>query len=147
MDIRDLVRISGKVNGKTGWNDNESTFGDRIALVHTEASEALEQFRDGHDYRETYYTVDPEKNVLAEDVPPEERNLLPVRTLGDPHTPGCLCEEEYVGKPEGIPSELADILIRVSHMAYLYEIDLDFAVLQKLQYNATRSYRHGGKRI
>ena len=43
--------------------------------------------------------------------------------------------------------ELADILIRVLDCAPGLGVDLDKAVQDKLTFNKTRSYRHGGKRI
>ncbi|MDP3908879.1 MAG: hypothetical protein Q8Q14_00670 [Gemmatimonadales bacterium] len=49
------------------------------------------------------------------------------------------------GKPEGLPSELADILIRVADIAGALGIDLEAAVVAKASYNARRSRRHGGK--
>lgn len=48
-------------------------------------------------------------------------------------------------KPEGIPSELADVIIRALDTAYRWGIDIDDAVAEKLAYNATRGHRHGGK--
>lgn len=49
------------------------------------------------------------------------------------------------GKPEGVPSELADILIRLLDMAAAYRIDLDAAVAEKHHFNRGRTHRHGGK--
>lgn len=49
------------------------------------------------------------------------------------------------GKPEGISIELADVLIRIADLAQHYDIDLTKAVLQKMEYNRTRSFRHGNK--
>lgn len=49
-------------------------------------------------------------------------------------------------KPTGLPSELADILIRVGDLCGALGIDLEAAVRQKLAYNRTRPSRHGGKR-
>ena len=49
------------------------------------------------------------------------------------------------GKPIGIPSELADIMIRVADAAGEYGIDLEAAIARKLAYNQTRPYRHGNK--
>lgn len=49
-------------------------------------------------------------------------------------------------KPEGMPAELADIIIRVADLAGHLGIDLDEAVRVKMQHNETRPYRHGGKR-
>lgn len=48
-------------------------------------------------------------------------------------------------KPVGIPSELADIVIRVFDAAGRYGIDLEKAINEKMAYNATRPQRHGGK--
>jgi NTP pyrophosphatase (non-canonical NTP hydrolase) len=50
------------------------------------------------------------------------------------------------GKPEGIAAELADVLIRIADTCARYSIPLEKAILDKLQYNKTRSYRHGGKK-
>lgn len=49
-------------------------------------------------------------------------------------------------KMEGVPSELADIVIRVADMCGHYGIDLEGAVAEKMAYNAKRPYRHGGKK-
>ena len=49
-------------------------------------------------------------------------------------------------KPEGIPLELADVLIGVLDMCGYYGIDIDEAVRQKMAYNETRPYGHGNKR-
>lgn len=51
------------------------------------------------------------------------------------------------GKPEGVPSELADVLIRVFHFARKHNVDLAEAVVQKLMYNDTRPFKHGGKAL
>jgi NTP pyrophosphatase (non-canonical NTP hydrolase) len=50
------------------------------------------------------------------------------------------------GKPVGLASELADVVIRVADMCGYFGIDLERAVLAKLEYNRTRPHRHGGKR-
>lgn len=47
------------------------------------------------------------------------------------------------GKPEGIPTELADILIRVLDTAYNLHIDIAAAVAEKHAFNRTRPHKHG----
>jgi NTP pyrophosphatase (non-canonical NTP hydrolase) len=49
------------------------------------------------------------------------------------------------GKPEGIPSELADLIIRALHFAGIFGIDVAASVAEKHEYNLTRPHRHGGK--
>lgn len=46
-------------------------------------------------------------------------------------------------KPCGIPSELADCVIRILDMCGYYGIDLESVILEKLQYNTQRGYKHG----
>lgn len=49
------------------------------------------------------------------------------------------------GKPEGVPSELADVIIRVLDICANRNIDIDEAVTKKLAYNKTRAFMHGKK--
>ena len=48
-------------------------------------------------------------------------------------------------KPEGFPIELADVVIRIADFCGLHDIDLVEAIHQKMNFNKTRSHRHGGK--
>jgi NTP pyrophosphatase (non-canonical NTP hydrolase) len=50
-------------------------------------------------------------------------------------------------KPEGVGSELADILIRLLDTCHRYDIDLEAEYTRKIAFNRTRGYRHGGKRL
>jgi NTP pyrophosphatase (non-canonical NTP hydrolase) len=50
------------------------------------------------------------------------------------------------GKPEGIPVELADVIIRIADLCGYHKIPLMRAILQKLAYNKTRPHRHGNKK-
>ena len=49
-------------------------------------------------------------------------------------------------KPEGVPIELADVIIRVLDVCAAYGIDIDAAMETKMAFNKTRPMRHGGKR-
>jgi hypothetical protein len=87
------------------------SFGDIIALIHSELSEALEEYRNGHEYQEIYFNTD---NIM---------------------------------KPEGIPIELADAIIRILQFCANNGIDIGNAVAMKMEYNTTRPFKHGGKVI
>lgn len=86
----------------------------KLALIHSEVSEALECLRDGE-------MVTVESSVRS--------------TYGQP------------GKPEGFPSELADIVIRVFDLAGAMGIDMLTEIRRKIAFNSTRSHRHGGKAL
>ncbi len=58
---------------------------------------------------------------------------------GEPHL------EFRDGKPEGIGSELADVVIRVMDLCEALDIDLQRCMHEKVKYNASRPFRHGGK--
>lgn len=51
------------------------------------------------------------------------------------------------GKPEGIAVEMADCIIRILDWAGHAGVDMDAIVRLKMDYNKTRSYRHGNKRL
>ena len=54
---------------------------------------------------------------------------------------------EKDGKPEGLPSELADVCIRLFDTAEELGIDIQWEIQNKMEYNRTRDYLHGGKKI
>ena len=45
----------------------------------------------------------------------------------------------------GIPSELADVVIRIFDFCGGNDIDLEKIILEKMEYNETRPYKHGKK--
>jgi NTP pyrophosphatase (non-canonical NTP hydrolase) len=107
-----------------GWWVNPRSFGELIALIHSEASEALEDFRAGNSPNEVWYEKVIDGQVVRRGVPVDE-----------------------TWKPCGIPSELADIVIRVMDVCGRYGIDLEQAIMEKMAHNRTRPQRHGGKVI
>lgn len=111
MDIKWLMEESFRIATEKGWNEGEPRpIPELIALIHSEVSEALEEYRNGHAVTKVYYTgVDD--------------------------------------KPEGFPIEIADVIIRIADLCGLYGIDLEDAIRIKTNYNKTRPYRHGGKKI
>ena len=65
-----------------------------------------------------------------------------IEELRSGHAPNEVYESAG-GKPEGYPTELADIIIRTLDLAYMLSIDIDAAVQEKLAFNATRGHKHG----
>lgn len=105
--INDLVKRAYENSKKHGFWNEEKNFGEVIALMHSELSEAFEEHRNGKKINEIYY--------------------------------------EQGKKTCGIPSELADVVIRVFDFCGGNDIDLEKIILEKMQYNETRPYKHGKK--
>jgi hypothetical protein len=80
---------------------------EKIALMHSELSEALEEYRKGCSPVTIYFNTDKP------------------------------------GKPEGIPIELADAVIRIMDFCGAYGINLEGAIQMKHAYNTTRPHKHG----
>lgn len=89
-----------------GFHDETRSFLECMALIHSEASEAVEEYRNGLQPNFTWY-------------------------------------ESNSTKPLGIPSELADIIIRVLDTCGQYGINIEAMVEEKMRYNKTRPHKHG----
>lgn len=65
LTIPELVKEAYETARSKGWHEEpERTFAEEVALVHSEASEALEEHRDGRDPREIYFTSWPAAQEL-----------------------------------------------------------------------------------
>lgn len=109
-----------EINEANGWFEDieQRTFGDDVALLHSEVPEMLEAF---HDWGMEDATVGE-----------------PIQTDDGPVA---------IPKPEGVGSEAADVLIRLLDVCRRRGIDLVTEFERKNEYNRTRGYRHGGKRL
>lgn len=118
---------------KGWWDDvsprNEDIVPEKLALIHSEVSEALEVYRE---------TPDDHALFPAYADPDGERHDAQFRT------PSAYSDPPR--KPVGFDSELADVVIRVMDLCAHLGIDLERAIREKHAYNETRPRRHGGKR-
>lgn len=55
MEINELLKESYECAKEKGWHDPPRSFGEDISLMHSELSEALEEYRNGHSVTEVYY--------------------------------------------------------------------------------------------
>ncbi len=105
MNLSELQKEAHAIAKEHGWWNEERTFGDLIALVHSELSEALEAYRD----------------------PSEQMPDDPMAMWID-----------VANKPRGVPSELADVVIRVADMAEWYGVNLAAEIETLLRENDER---------
>jgi NTP pyrophosphatase (non-canonical NTP hydrolase) len=132
--IAEMTAEVREINIEKGWRPADggpgtNTFGDYIALLHSELSEALEAYRDWR---------------LRDETGPKH----PFDNDGS----GCCtwCEApDHNGpyKPEGVGSELADVLIRLVDTCDVFGIDLKAEYRRKVAYNRTRPFQHGGRTL
>lgn len=115
--LEEMAEDVAAINRSNGWHEVRRSFAEDVALLHSEVSEALEAYR---------------KGGLAD----QTRDGVRIIVNG-----------ETIYKPEGVGSELADVLIRLLDTAHRYNFDLYREYERKLAYNRTRTYRHGGKRL
>ncbi len=116
MTLRELQKKAHVQSRKSGFYDGPPrNFPEMLALLHSEISEALEEYRkgDGHLH---YYD----------------------------HQRAMECPNGYMTpKPEGIGPELADAVIRILDNCEHLGLDLQDLVLEKMAYNALRPHKHG----
>lgn len=109
---------------------NERNFGEQIGLMHSELSEALEEYRNGRPLDYLYFSDYGDESEV-------DINLV--------------CDKDNFGnlasvcKLEGVGAEFADTIIRILDTCEKYGIDIEKAIEMKMAYNENRPYRHGGK--
>lgn len=119
---------------ENGWWDEERSFGDIVALCHSELSEALEEYRAGRPMVwKACMTCDGNTPCYEEGCGDWDNGKCELTCLSP--------------KPEGIAVEMADCIIRILDWCGKEGVDIDAIMQEKMEYNLTRPYRHGGKRL
>jgi hypothetical protein len=113
-----------------GWWNAERTVGDLIALMHSELTEALEEFRQGRLPDEIYYTcheVGPDGNEVRKFTASSREE----------------CGGASFVRPEGVAVQLGDCIIRILDFCGRWGIDLESLLDHKVAYN--EKFRYGSK--
>ena len=124
MSIKELVKEIHENAVAHGWWEKDVSFGEIIALCHSELSEALEEYRNER------------PNVY-------EHCIYCDLDTGNGFSKDCKIQK----KPEGVAVELADCVIRIFDYCGKKNINIEEIIKLKHEYNKTRPYKHGGKKI
>ena len=155
-DLTALTGVIARDNHERGWHDrwhSLTKIGDlegltdhavaKLALIDTEVAEAIEEVRThGICGGSLYYTI-KDTNGVAHRVARVTDGSGADWAIED----GSITWTGVAAKPEGLASELADVVIRALDLAALLDIDLPSVIDLKLAYNRTRGHKHGGKTI
>ena len=125
MNLTELQKEAHAIAKEKGWWDEEPTFGDCIALVHSKLSKvrkAYRQWRLASSLEILRHTIPP-PSCRDEDETEVECWFIHNEDTGEfdywelmEYAAGC--------KPEGVASELADVVIRLVDMCEWYGLDL-----------------------
>ena len=134
MTINEIVKEIHENAKDHGWWDEERSFGEIIALCHSELSEALEEYR--NNMPEIYFPCNA--GGLC------EKDSCASKIYNANDSDSCSAQSK---KPEGTAVELVDCVIRIFDYLGKTGVDVERILLEKHNYNKSRPYRHGGKII
>ena len=121
-ELRDMI---GELNESKGWHDEPRSIAQHCILLHSEVSEIVEDYRSNKAIDEVWYEY---KNENGEIVTSDSKYSFQSFIDGSIRYEH---EKRLTGKPCGIPSELADVVIRALDMAYEYDYSLSIDELRK----------------
>lgn len=131
IKLNDFAREVHQNAVEHGWWDEPRSFGDIIALCHSELSEALEEYR-------------ADRPMVWQACTSAEGSPCAKEGCGD--WENGVCELDALNrKPEGVAVEMIDCVIRVLDWCGRENIDVEALLRLKHEYNKTRPYKHGGK--
>ena len=129
----EMAKEKGWWDRFAGRNMTPDEIAAKLCLIHSEVSEALEEVRNGAKPPQWGARYLAGLSTFTELAQAKEF----VAKNGYPDFP----------KPEGFASELADVVIRVFDLSTFLGIDIAEAIREKMEYNKSREYRHGGKAL
>lgn len=129
-----------------GFVDGSRTLVEQLGLVVCEIAEAIEEVRKGFGPNEVYYSGEKKLDVFGVD---KYRTQKTVATAPFQGRYAFINGKETVmcNKPEGVGPEIADAIFRLLGICGEFGIDIEAIAKQKMEYNATREHKHGGKKL
>jgi NTP pyrophosphatase (non-canonical NTP hydrolase) len=126
------------------WDASETpeTIPSKLMLIVSEISEALESYRDPRSDEMIKVPASIVEKLIGQDADEEASDdyLEAWNALNDIYG-------KWILKPRGLDIELADALIRIFDLAGAKGIDLDAALVRKMEYNRGREKMHGGRLV
>lgn len=126
--LNELAKEVLAINEANGWGDKPHEVGTNLMLIVSELAEAMEADRKGR-----YCNVPKDK----------EWTIFDPRTF---HRDNIHFKETFEENiKDRFEDEISDTIIRCLDLCARHNIDIDFHVRAKMEYNKTRGYHHGGK--
>lgn len=126
LDLNEIAGECYRIADEHGWHESahgaETLIPEKLLMLHSEVTEVTEAYRD----------------------------------FGLKHFYSELHRDNKQPKPLGVMSEIADVFIRLADLAQIVHKEtrglldipsLQDAIIEKMEYNKGRSYRHGGKAL
>lgn len=140
----DKIAAEIRANNIThGFLQDGRTFGDVCALIHSEITEAFEESRNGRKRGEIYF-------IATKDFGYADGSLAFKISKGseidvDQYLIIRGADEKFVAwmKPEGIPVELIDAMIRILDEIVCFDLQPSAVLEVKMAFNKTRPFMHG----
>lgn len=124
-ELAKSIHANNEIRGFWDGGIEAKNIGEVIALIHSEASEALEADRKNHHAIKSFNLINNCNRIETQN----EKQYFK--------------QEFEVSVKNSFEDELADIIIRVLDVCGAMKIDIDWHIEQKLKYNSLREYKHG----
>jgi len=138
MEIKDAIAEAHKTAVEKGFWKTDWNLGEKLMLITSELGEALEAVRTGKEINRTQFDLEIQEaweNFSTKSATP-------------------ITFEEYTSKfvksfenniKDSFEDEMADAAIRLFDLAGKMNVDLDYHIRKKMDYNKTRAILHGKK--